>query len=101
MTLDVRFPKQKNRRVIFQCGDRARLKSEHVVLFTATLPPQIRPKIGRKSCMENVLVIRPLKAWARYISMASFTEKLAVVALQSLETFSLFAGYNEIPIPLS
>ncbi|GFV23945.1 uncharacterized protein TNCV_273081 [Trichonephila clavipes] len=53
ITLDARFPKQKNRRVIFQCGDRAWLKSEHVVLLTATLPPQIRPKIGRKSCMEN------------------------------------------------
>ncbi|GFX14304.1 uncharacterized protein TNCV_1767981 [Trichonephila clavipes] len=43
---DVRFPKQKNQRVIFQCGDRAWLASEHVVLFTATLTPQIRPKIG-------------------------------------------------------
>ncbi|PRD22434.1 UNVERIFIED_CONTAM: hypothetical protein NCL1_49098 [Trichonephila clavipes] len=58
--LDVRFPKQKNRRVIFQCGDRARLTSEHVVLFMATLPPQIRPKIGRKSCMEIERAIRPL-----------------------------------------
>ncbi|PRD24777.1 UNVERIFIED_CONTAM: hypothetical protein NCL1_42759 [Trichonephila clavipes] len=45
----------------FQCGDRARLTSQHVVLFTATLPPQIRPKIGRKNFNENVRVIRPLK----------------------------------------
>ncbi|GFW75085.1 uncharacterized protein TNCV_447901 [Trichonephila clavipes] len=58
--LDVRFPKQKNQRVIFQCGERAWLTSDHVVLFTATLPPQIRPKIERKNCMKNIRVIRPL-----------------------------------------
>ncbi|GFV96997.1 uncharacterized protein TNCV_4352091 [Trichonephila clavipes] len=58
--LDVRFPKQKNRRVIFQSGDGVQLTSEHVVLFKAILPPQIRPKIGRKNCVENVRVIRPL-----------------------------------------
>ncbi|GFU09567.1 uncharacterized protein TNCV_3026191 [Trichonephila clavipes] len=60
--LDVRFPKQKNGRVIFECGDRVRLTSEHVVLFTATLPPQIRPKIGRNNCMKNIRVMRPLDA---------------------------------------
>ncbi|GFX41365.1 uncharacterized protein TNCV_1654481 [Trichonephila clavipes] len=55
---DAHFPKQKNRRVIFQCGDRVWLTTEHVVLFTATLPPQIRSKIGRKNCMKNIRVIR-------------------------------------------
>ncbi|PRD25499.1 UNVERIFIED_CONTAM: hypothetical protein NCL1_40735 [Trichonephila clavipes] len=52
--LDIHLPRQKNRRVIFQCGDRAQLTSEHVVLLTASLPPEIRPKIRRKNCMENV-----------------------------------------------
>ncbi|GFW71234.1 hypothetical protein TNCV_536521 [Trichonephila clavipes] len=46
--------------VYAQCGDRARLMSEHVVLFTAALHPQIRRKIGPKSCTKNVRVIRPL-----------------------------------------
>ncbi|GFX15339.1 hypothetical protein TNCV_3302681 [Trichonephila clavipes] len=54
--LDVRFPKQKNRRVIFQCGDRARLTAEHVVLLTATLPL----RFGQKNCMTNIRVIWPL-----------------------------------------
>ncbi|PRD26810.1 UNVERIFIED_CONTAM: hypothetical protein NCL1_37055 [Trichonephila clavipes] len=59
--LDVRFPKQKNLRVTFQCGDRAPLTSEHVVLLTATLPPQIRSKIGLKSCREDIRVIQLLE----------------------------------------
>ncbi|GFX48645.1 uncharacterized protein TNCV_585421 [Trichonephila clavipes] len=37
--LDVRFPKQKNRQVIFQCEEKALLTSERIVLFTATLHP--------------------------------------------------------------
>ncbi|GFV64453.1 hypothetical protein TNCV_4716281 [Trichonephila clavipes] len=56
MILDVRFPKQKNRRVIFQCGDRARLTSEHLVLFTTTLPPQKDEKLLEKlyqKCTRN------------------------------------------------
>ncbi|PRD27419.1 UNVERIFIED_CONTAM: Dnah2 [Trichonephila clavipes] len=44
--LDVHFPKQKNRRVIFQCGDRARLMSEHIVLLTATFHPQLLEKLS-------------------------------------------------------
>ncbi|PRD28940.1 UNVERIFIED_CONTAM: hypothetical protein NCL1_30927 [Trichonephila clavipes] len=44
--LDVRFPKQKNRRVIFQWEDRVRLTLEHVVLLTATLPQLMRLKTG-------------------------------------------------------
>ncbi|GFU64379.1 endothelin-converting enzyme-like protein [Trichonephila clavipes] len=34
---------------------RARLTSEHVVLFTATLPSQIRPKTGRKNTCDPAL----------------------------------------------
>ncbi|GFY03025.1 uncharacterized protein TNCV_980301 [Trichonephila clavipes] len=46
--LDVRFPKQKNRRVIFQCGDRTRLTSEHAVLLTAILLPRLGQKLDEK-----------------------------------------------------
>ncbi|GFY10874.1 hypothetical protein TNCV_1123961 [Trichonephila clavipes] len=63
--LDVHLQKQKNWRVIFQCGDGARLTSEHIVLCTATLHPQIGRKIGSKSYINNVRVIRPLGAGVR------------------------------------
>ncbi|GFX01932.1 hypothetical protein TNCV_371211 [Trichonephila clavipes] len=43
--LDVRFPKQKNQRVIFQCEDRAGMTSKRIVLQTATLDPH--------SCLKN------------------------------------------------
>ncbi|GFU82761.1 hypothetical protein TNCV_265581 [Trichonephila clavipes] len=59
--LDVHFPKQKNRRVIFQCGDRARLTSEHVVLLTAILPLRFGQKLDKKNCMKNMRVVRPVE----------------------------------------
>ncbi|GFW81379.1 death-associated protein kinase dapk-1 [Trichonephila clavipes] len=55
------FSEAENWRVIFHCGDRVRLTSDHVILLTATLPPQIRPKIGRKHSMKNIRVIQPLR----------------------------------------
>ncbi|GFX72548.1 hypothetical protein TNCV_4061441 [Trichonephila clavipes] len=51
--LDVRFPNQKNWRVTFQGGDRARLTSEHVVLFTATLHPQLREIVLNGCCSDR------------------------------------------------
>ncbi|GFX79646.1 hypothetical protein TNCV_826341 [Trichonephila clavipes] len=44
----------------FQCGDRAWLTSEHVVLLTAILHPQIGRKIDPKSCIKIVRLIRLL-----------------------------------------
>ncbi|GFY10112.1 hypothetical protein TNCV_1946571 [Trichonephila clavipes] len=44
--LEVRFPKQKNQRVTFQCEDKVLLMSERIVLFVATLHSH--------SCSENL-----------------------------------------------
>ncbi|GFW82652.1 hypothetical protein TNCV_3492241 [Trichonephila clavipes] len=60
---DVRFPKQKNRRAIFRIEDRARLTSERIVLFTATVHPHSFLEKFPETVVPNMRVCDEAHFW--------------------------------------